>query len=129
MILTASRAAARVLVASVLVWGVSVLLAGPAAAEVPEGWPENPPVDLLEALLLIGGVSLLVLLVVTVATVGPALARGESIAPGVSAVEDQWLGGPRDRPELSAPQRSERSETPAPADSSDSSAGGASARW
>ena len=58
-------------VTTALVLGLA--LAGPAAAEVPaQGWPENEPVNVLDALLLIGGVSLAVILVVTVMTVGPA---------------------------------------------------------
>ncbi len=98
---------------------LGVVLAAPAAADVPaQGWPENPPVDVLGALLLIGGVSLAVILVVTVLTVGPALARGERITPGVSAFENQWIGGPRKTAgELAGP------------DGDGSEAGGAGARW
>ncbi len=103
--------------AAALVLGVA--LAAPAAAEVPaQGWPENPPVSILDALLLIGGVSLAVILVVTVLTVGPALARGERMTPGVPAVENQWIGGPRRTAgELAGP------------DGEGSEAGGAGARW
>jgi hypothetical protein len=104
-------------VATSLVAGL--LLAGPAAAEVPaQGWPEREPVPVLEAFLLIGGVSLLVILVVTVLTLAPALARGERITPGVSPAESQWLGGPRrSAGELAGP------------DGEGSQAGGAGARW
>ena len=118
MIRTATRSCLRLSVVATLCWLATLLLAGPASAEVPEGWPENPPVNVLDAFLLIGGVSLVVLLITTVMVVGPALARGESIAPGVTPVEDQWLGGPRPAAgELAAP------------DSADSAAGGAGARW
>lgn len=112
-----SPSAALLVLAAGLVLGVA--LAGPAAADVPaQGWPENEPVDLLGALLLIGGVSLLVMLVITVLTLGPALARGERVAPRTSTVEDQWIGGPRKGAgELAGPDR-EGSE-----------AGGAGARW
>lgn len=117
-----SRAAARTTalttgLGAALVLGLA--LAGPAAAEVPaQGWPENPPVDVLHALLLIGGVSLAVILVVTVLTVGPALARGERISPSAPAVENQWIGGPRKAAgELAGP------------DGEGSEAGGAGARW
>lgn len=104
-------------VTAVLVLGVA--LAGPAAADVPaQGWPENEPVAMLDALLLIGGVTLAVILVVTVLTVGPALARGERINPGVQSVENQWIGGPRKAAgELAGP------------DGEGSEAGGAGARW
>ena len=113
----------RALVPWALVPGAVVLallvLAPSAAAEVPaQGWPENEPVALLDALLLIGGVSLAVILVVTVLTLAPALARGERIAPGVPASESQWIGGPRrSAGELAGP------------DGEGSQAGGAGARW
>lgn len=94
-------------------------LAGPAAADVPaQGWPENPPVDLLHALLLLGGVTLAVLLVVTVLSIGPALARGERLTPGPATTQNQWIGGPRrSAGELAGP------------DGETSQAGGAGARW
>ncbi len=120
------------LVATVLAAVSVVLLAGPASADVPQGWPENPPVDLFDAVLLIGGVALVVTLVITAITVGPALARGESIAPGVAPVEDQWLGGRRQGPELDAPQagagRALTAGTSGEAHE-DSDSGGAGARW
>lgn len=111
-VLTAATA-----VTAALVLGVA--LAAPAAADVPaQGWPQNEPVNVLDALLLIGGVALAVILVVTVLTVGPALARGERINPGVPAVENQWIGGPRKAAgELAGP------------DGEGSEAGGAGARW
>lgn len=117
-----ARASALVLtVLTALTAGLvlGVALAAPAAADVPaQGWPENPPVELLDALLLIGGLTLAVILVVTVLSIGPALARGERISPGVSASENQWIGGPRrSAGELAGP------------DTEESEAGGAGARW
>ena len=118
MIRTVTRSSLRLSVVAALCWLATLPLAGPASAEVPEGWPANEPVSALHAFLLIGGVTLAVILVVTVMAVGPALARGESLAPGVAPVEDQWLGGPRPAAgELAGP------------DNADSAAGGASARW
>ena len=104
-------AAVAVLVAS------SLALAGPASAEPAEGWPETEPVDGLQALLVLGGIPLLLFVVIVVATYLPALIRGESITPGGSSAEDQWLGGPRTSGELAAP------------DNETSAAGGASGRW
>ena len=124
-----ARAVARGLGAAVLATGLTLVLAGPAAAEVPEGWPENPPVDLFHALLLIGGVALLVLVVVTVITVGPALARGESIAPGVAPVEDQWLGGRRRSPELEATRPDPARALASGESREETESGGAGARW
>ena len=46
-------------------------------------------------MLLLVGIPLLLFLVITLAVYVPSLVRGESIAPGAPAVENQWLGGPR----------------------------------
>ncbi|HWJ82119.1 MAG TPA: hypothetical protein VNS55_07775 [Nocardioides sp.] len=95
-----------------------VLLAGPAAAGTPESWPDKPPVDLLQVLLLFVGIPVLLLLVISALVLGPALARGESLSPGGSAEESQWLGGPRKAAgELADP------------DTEDSKAGGAGGTW
>jgi hypothetical protein len=92
-------------------------LAGPASADTPEGWPEEPPIDTVEMLLVLGGIPLLVFLVVIALVYGPALARGESVTPGHEP-EPEWLGGPRKSAgELAAP------------DSEGSQAGGAGGRW
>lgn len=92
--------------------------AAPASADTPEGWPAEPPVDLVEMLLILGGIPLLVFLAVVAMIYGPPLARGESVRPGEPALESQWLGGPRKSAgELAAP------------DSEDSKAGGAGGRW
>ena len=88
----------------------SVLMASPAGAEVPEGWSDPEPVSGLHALLVLGGIPLLVII--------PSLIRGEGLKPGQPALENQWLGGPRKTTaELAGP------------DSEESEAGGASARW
>ena len=62
---------------------VAALLAtaAPASADTPEGWPQEEPVDFLHALLLLGGVPLLVFVVIVAMIYGPALARGESVKP------------------------------------------------
>lgn len=95
-----------------------LLAAGPAAAEVPEGWSEPEPVSTLEALLILGGIPLGLSVLILLAVYLPALARGERVAPGAPAMDNQWIGGPRKTTgELAAP------------DTEDSDAGGASARW
>ncbi len=97
---------------------LSVVLAGPAAAGTPDTWPDKEPVDLLEAVLLLGGIPVLVFLLVAALVLAPSLARGESLTPGGSEPETQWLGGPRKAAgELAAP------------DSEGSQAGGAGGRW
>ena len=67
--------------------------AAPASADVPEGWSNPDDVDMLYALLLLGGVPLLLFVGIVVLTYLPALIRGEKLAPG--GAEDQWFGGPR----------------------------------
>ena len=88
--------------------------------DVPIGWGGDAPrdVDMIEALLLLGGVPLLLFLAITVAVYIPSLVRGEPITPGAPAVENQWLGGPRaGTAQLSAPA------------TEDTQTGGASGRW
>ena len=73
---------------------------------------------MVHALLVLGGIPLLLFLAIAVAVYIPSLVRGERIAPGTPAVENQWLGGPRSgTAELQGP------------DSADADAGGASGRW
>jgi len=98
--------------------GLSVALAAPVAAEVPEGWPTPPAIDRLGSILLLVGLPLLLALVIGLAVYLPAIVRGERVAPGAPEREDQWLGGPRKAAgELAGP------------DSEHSQAGGASGRW
>ena len=113
-----ARRSAVVLVTGLTSIGLSVALASPASAEPSEGWPASPPVDMLEALLLLAGVPILLFVAITVAVYLPALVKGERLAPGAPAVENQWLGGPRRTAgELAGP------------DGDSSEAGGASGRW
>ena len=116
-----TAAARRLLLAVPLAWlagAVAVATAGPAAADTPEGWPEEPPIDMLEMLLVLGGIPLLVFVVTWALVYAPSVARGESISAGHHEPENQWLGGPRKSAgELAAP------------DSEGSRAGGAGGTW
>jgi hypothetical protein len=112
---TIARRSAVVLGAAAL---AVLALAGPAAADVPQGWSDPEPVPVLPALLLLAGVPILLFVIIAVAVLLPGVRRGERFTPGAAAREDQWFGGPRSgTAELAAPD-TERSE-----------AGGASARW
>lgn len=71
-----------------------MLLAGPASA-VPEGWSEPEPVPVLEALLILAGIPLLLMVVISAAVYVPAMVRGERVAPNAPEIENQWFGGPR----------------------------------
>jgi hypothetical protein len=88
--------------------------------DVPVGWggDQDTDVNMVHALLLLGGIPLLLFIAITVAVYVPSLVRGERIAPGQPPIEDQWLGGPRTgTAELKGPE------------SVDTEAGGASGRW
>ena len=96
----------------------SLVLATPASADVPEFWTAPDDIDNLGAILLLGGVPLLLFVGITFLVYAPSIIRGERIAPGRPVTENQWLGGPRKSAgELAGP------------DSDDSEAGGASGRW
>ena len=93
-------------------------LAAVVPLDVPVGWSNPSDVNMVEALLLLGGIPLLLFISITLAVYAPSLARGERIAPGQPPVENQWLGGPRTgTDELKGPE------------SEDTEAGGASGRW
>ena len=93
-------------------------LAAVVPLDVPVGWSQPDDVNMVHALLVLGGIPLLLLIVITVAVYVPSLVRGERIAPGQPPVENQWLGGPRaGTAELKGPE------------SEDADAGGASGRW
>ena len=93
-------------------------LAAVVPLDVPVGWSNPSDVNVVEALLLLGGIPLLLFIAITLAVYAPAMARGERVAPGQPPVENQWLGGPRTgTAELKGPE------------SEDADAGGASGRW
>ena len=103
--------------------GMSLLVAGPASAKVPEGWSDPPPVPMQQVLLVLVVLPLLLIALITAAVYVPALVRGERVAPGAAPVEDQWFGGPRGGVrELEA--GGDRSEQPA-----EGGTGGAGGRW
>ena len=73
---------------------------------------------MLHAVLVLGGIPVLLFIAITVAVYLPSLVRGERIAPGQPPVSNQWIGGPRSgTAELAGPR------------SEDSDVGGASGRW
>ena len=88
--------------------------------DVPVGWggDQDTDVNMVTAVLVLGGIPLLLFVGIIVAVYVPSIVRGERIAPGQPAVENQWLGGPRTGiAELKGPE------------SEDPDAGGASGRW
>ena len=98
LLVVTSRTFARVRRTAVLTTStvVSLLVAGPASADVPEGWSDPEQVPVLNALLILVGLPLLLILLITAAVYLPAMARGERVAPGAAPVANQWFGGPRE---------------------------------
>ena len=117
-----SRTHVRLSAALTLAAGLSLIVASPAAAEVPVGWSDPPPIPPLQALLIFVGLPLLLFAVIGAFVYVPAMARGERVAPNAPEVEDQWFGGPRGGArELESGDRGE------PAAQSET--GGAGGRW
>ena len=111
---TIVRRTAAVLAASAAVVGV----AGPANADVPEGWAEPYHASGLHTLLIFVVIPGLLFVLIALAVYLPSLLRGERVKPGAAGVEDQWFGGPRKG----------TAELPGP-DTEESKAGGASGSW
>jgi hypothetical protein len=103
--------------------GLSLLVAGPASARVPEGWSDPPEVSTQQVLLVLVVLPLLLIALITAAVYAPALVRGERIAPGAAPVENQWFGGPR-----GGTQELEAGSDP-DAQSAMGETGGAGGRW
>ena len=92
--------------------------AGPASAEVPEGWSNPRAVSVLHAVLVLGGIPLLLFAVIWLLVFIPSMVRGDRGGSSGATRENQWFGGPRQgTAELAAP------------DTEESKAGGASGRW
>lgn len=81
--------------AAVLALALSLpLLAGPAGAEVPEGWSDPDEVGFLQLMIPVLAVPVGIALLVAAAVYLPPLARGERLTPGTRPA-DEWFGGPR----------------------------------
>jgi hypothetical protein len=99
--------------------------AGPAAADIPDGWSNPAPVPVLHFLLLFIGIPLLITIGILLAVYLPGVVRGESVAPAGARADDQWFGGRRDTAQL------ESASTPAAGDEAggESGTGGAGGTW
>jgi hypothetical protein len=94
----------------------SVVLVGPALADVPEGWSHPDKMSWGHLLVLILAIPVGLALVISLLVALPGLVKGESLTGGHSG--GQWIGGPRQgTAELAGP------------DDENSEAGGASVRW
>lgn len=110
---------------SALVVGSATILtlayAGPASADIPEGWSDPRSVPVLHDLLLFIGIPILITLGIMAFVYLPSVVRGESVAPAGARTDDQWFGGRRDTAEL------ESASTGAEAERGDT--GGAGGTW
>jgi hypothetical protein len=111
--------------AALVVGSATILLlayAGPAAADIPEGWSNPPSVSVLRFLLVFVGIPLLITLGILAAVYLPGVVRGEPVAPAGSRPDDQWFGGRRDTRQLESASRPEDRE-------GDRGTGGAGGTW
>jgi hypothetical protein len=112
-----------------LVVGSATLLmlayAGPASADVPDGWSDPKPVPVLHFLLLFVGIPILITIAILAAVYLPGVVRGESVAPAGSRVDDQWFGGRRDTAQLESASRTRSDQT----SDDDRGTGGAGGTW
>jgi hypothetical protein len=114
---TARRRRVTLVSAALALAVASVPLAAPASADTPASW-EREDIDVLEAVLVLGGIPLALCVLIALAVYVPAMVRGERVAPGATSPENEWLGGPRrSAGELAGP------------DTDSTEAGGAGARW
>ena len=104
---------------------------------VPFGWPKPPPVTPLEALGLLVGVPLVVIIIAFAVAKGHAVMQTSKVGPGPHPGDPVWaggraksiMGGAEDLlPEVGAEERRQIASTPTTA-TAEAGTGGASARW
>jgi hypothetical protein len=118
--------------AALVVGSATILLfayAGPASADIPDGWSNPAPVEPLHFILLFVGIPLLITLGILAAVYLPSVVRGESVAPAGSRTEDQWFGGRRDTAELESSSATTHSPDAASEADTDRDTGGAGGTW
>jgi hypothetical protein len=86
----------RLLAVLTVAVALPVTYAGAASANVPEGWTPPDDVSFMHALLVLGGIPLLVTVLLALAVYLPSVVRGESLAPAGARAGDEWFGGRRD---------------------------------
>lgn len=107
----------RAAVTAVGLAAVSFALAGPASANVPQGWSDPAPMPIGKFLLIILVLPVAAAIVISLIVLLPGLLKGEGLG-NKPEQGGEWFGGPRQgTSDLAAP------------DGDDSQAGGASARW
>jgi hypothetical protein len=102
--------------------------AGPASADIPDGWSDPKSVPVLHFLLLFVGIPLLITLGILAAVYLPGVVRGESVAPAGVRADDQWFGGRRDTAQLESASTHRADDTTGD-DQGDRGTGGAGGSW
>jgi hypothetical protein len=110
---------------AVLIPAALALLAAPAYADTPASWPDVEPISMLHAVLLLGGVPVLLFVLIGVAVYVPSMVRGEREA-GSDRWQGggNWFGGPREGVEAT-----DKVDPAAIEGLDESERGGASVRW
>jgi hypothetical protein len=90
------KALVRILAVVTVALALPLTYAGAASADVPEGWSNPDDVSFLHALLVLGGIPLLVIVLLALLVYVPSIVRGESVAPAGARSDDEWFGGRRD---------------------------------
>jgi hypothetical protein len=111
--------------AAVTTTGVALtLVAAPAVAAPPTSWEVADNDSALDALLLLGGVPLLIIAVIALLTYLPSMMRSRSTGSALAFQEKpEWFGGPRQGVDSEAVVDAD------PTTTSSTDKGGASARW
>lgn len=116
----------RCLLVMAVAVAIPLLQAGAASADVPEGWSDPDPVNVLHFLLVVVGIPALLIVLIALTIYLPPIVRGESVTPAGARGEGEWFGGRRDPEKALAAGSSTTAagELPAAEDT-----GGASGRW
>ena len=109
----------RTLAVITVAFALPLTYAAAASADVPEGWSDPEDVSFMHALLVLGGIPVLCIVLLALATYLPSVVRGESVAPAGVRADDEWFGGRRDAEKALESRKS---------DSTDET-GGASGSW
>lgn len=118
--------------AALVVGSATILLisyAGPASADIPDGWSDPNPVPVLHFLLTFVGIPLLITLGIAAAVYLPGIVRGESVAPAGARADDQWFGGRRDTDQLESASPSRPAHPEIDSADGDRDSGGAGGSW
>ncbi len=97
-------------------------------AEIPDSWNDPNPMSPLHALLFFGGITLAIIVGITLLVMAPSLAKGPRYRPSQQwEAESEWFGAPG--VEGTDPQQRAIASAQTPTDKPRDDVGGASASW